>query len=66
MKVYRGVQVQLHTFLATALEGGEWSTSCPSCINPSERVPGTPWIGGWVGPRTGLEDTIVVVNLNSA
>jgi hypothetical protein len=21
-----------------------------------ERAPGTPWIGGWVGPRTGLDD----------
>jgi len=24
------VEVQLHTFLTTALDGSEWSASCPS------------------------------------
>jgi len=33
----------------------EWSGSCPSCFNPRERVPGTDWIGGWVGPRASLD-----------
>jgi hypothetical protein len=23
---------------------------------PGERAPGAPWIGGWVGPKTGLDD----------
>jgi hypothetical protein len=25
-------------------------------LYPGERASGTPWIGGWVGPRTGLDD----------
>jgi hypothetical protein len=25
-------------------------------FTPGERAPGTHWIGGWVGPRTGLHD----------
>jgi hypothetical protein len=35
-------------FLTSAL--GEWST-----LPPGERAPGAHWIGGWVGPRTGLD-----------
>jgi len=34
--------------------GGGWSTPCPSCFTPQER-PGTHCIGGWVGPRAGLD-----------
>jgi hypothetical protein len=34
-----------------ALAGGEWSASCPGRFTP-----GTPWIGGWVNPRAGLDD----------
>jgi hypothetical protein len=26
-----------------ALDGGEWSASCPSCFTPRERAPGTHW-----------------------
>jgi hypothetical protein len=44
--------------LASALDGGEWSTSRPSRFTARERAPGTHWIGGWVGPRAGL-DTVV-------
>jgi hypothetical protein len=25
-------------------------------FTPGERAPGIHWIGGWVGPRTGLDD----------
>jgi hypothetical protein len=38
-----------------ALDGGEWSASCPSHFTPSEGTPGTHWIGGWVGPRAILD-----------
>jgi len=30
--------------------------SLPGRFNPGERVPGTHWIGGWVGSRTGLDE----------
>jgi hypothetical protein len=33
----------------------EWPASRPGCFTPEERAPGTHWIGGWVGPRSGLE-----------
>jgi hypothetical protein len=37
--------------LTSALEGGEWSASSSGRLTPRERVPGTHWIGGWMGPR---------------
>jgi hypothetical protein len=37
-------------FLTSALDGCEWSAS-----GPGEIAPGTHWIGGWVGPRVGLD-----------
>jgi hypothetical protein len=56
MKAYGGVDVQIHIFLTSALAGGEWSASHPGRFTPFEIVTGTHWIGGWVGPRAGLED----------
>jgi hypothetical protein len=50
MKAYGGVVV------TSALAGGEWSASHPCCFIPGEKAPGTDWIGGWVGPRAGLDD----------
>jgi hypothetical protein len=38
-----------------ALVGGEWSASRPCRFIPGETAPGTHWIGGWVGPRAGLD-----------
>jgi hypothetical protein len=35
--------------------GGEWSASRLGRFAPGERAPGTHRIGGWVGPRSGLE-----------
>jgi hypothetical protein len=51
-----GVDVQIHIFLASALVGGEWSTSRPGCFTPGERAPVTHWIGGWVDIRAGLHN----------
>jgi hypothetical protein len=48
--------------LTLALDGGEWSASCPSCFTPRERAPGTHWIGGQVGPRAVLDAEVVLVN----
>jgi hypothetical protein len=56
MKAYGGVDVCIHIILTSALAGGEWSASRPCRLTPGERVPGTHWIGGWVGPRAGLDD----------
>jgi hypothetical protein len=56
MKTYGGVDVQIRIFLTSALAGGEWSTSRPGRFTHRERAPGTHWIGGWVNPRTGLDD----------
>jgi hypothetical protein len=41
--------------LTAALDGGEWSASCPGLFTPREKTPGTHWIGGWVDPRAGLD-----------
>jgi hypothetical protein len=49
------VEAQLHAFLTLALDWGEWSASHPGCFTPKERTSGTHWIGGWVGPRAGLD-----------
>jgi hypothetical protein len=43
----------------SALDGAEWSASCPGrFITPRETVPGTHWIGGWVGPRAVLDAVV--------
>jgi hypothetical protein len=47
---------QNHVFLIpTAVQGG-WSASHASRFTPGETAPGTHWLGGWVGPRAGLDD----------
>jgi hypothetical protein len=51
MKVYWGVDVQIHIFLTSALAGAEWSASRPGCFTP-----GINCIGGWVDPRAGLDN----------
>jgi hypothetical protein len=55
MKTYVKVEVKLHVFLTLTLVGDEWSTSRPGRFTPGEGTPGTDWIGGWVGPRVGLD-----------
>jgi len=55
MKTYWGVEVWLHAFLISALDEGKWSASRPSRFTPEERIRSTHWIGGCVGPRTGLD-----------
>jgi hypothetical protein len=56
MKMYGGVDVQINIFLTSALVGCEWPASRPGRLTPGEGNHGTHWIGGWVGPRTGLDD----------
>jgi hypothetical protein len=56
MKEYERVDQSIQAFLTWILVGGEWSALRPGRFVPGERAPGTHWIGGWVGPRTGLDD----------
>jgi hypothetical protein len=58
MKAYGGVEIQLHAFLTSVLDGGEWSVLRSGHSTPSETALGTHWMGDWVGPRAGL-DTVV-------
>jgi hypothetical protein len=51
MKAYGGVHVQIHVFSTSTLVGEDWSASCPGRF-----IPGTHWIGGWVGPKAGLDE----------
>jgi hypothetical protein len=64
MKVYGGVVVYVDACLTSALVGGEWSASWPSRFTPRERVSGTYWIRGWVGPRTDLDDVEKIKSLS--
>jgi hypothetical protein len=48
MKTYEGSGGIAPLFLTLALDGGEWSPS-----RPGRFIPGTNWIGSWVGPRAG-------------
>jgi len=36
MKLYVGVEVQLHSFLTSAIDGGEWSASRSGRFAPNE------------------------------
>jgi hypothetical protein len=36
MKTYWGVEVELHAFLTSALDGGEWSASRPAALTPEK------------------------------
>jgi hypothetical protein len=44
--------------LTSAIDGGEWSASCPGRFTPRERSSGTHWIRGWVGPRAILDAVV--------
>jgi len=43
---YGEVEVYLHVFLTSSLDGGEWSVSHPGQFTPSERAAGTYLIEG--------------------
>jgi hypothetical protein len=62
MKEYGGLDVFLHIFLTSTLVGGEWSPSRPCRFTPGEKAPRTHWIGGWVGPRAGLDDMETILD----
>jgi hypothetical protein len=48
MKVYGGVDAQIHVFLTSALVGGKWSASRPCRLTPEEKYPVTTgYEAGW-------------------
>jgi len=49
------LEVELHSFLTLALDGRERLASRPDRFILGVRIPGTHWIGGWLGPRAGLD-----------
>jgi hypothetical protein len=51
--MYGGIEVYLHA-LTSAIDGGEWSASCPDRFTLGDRDTGTHLKGGSVGPRAGL------------
>jgi hypothetical protein len=61
MKAYRGVDIQIHVFLTSTLDGGEWSAS-----RLSRFTPGSLWIGGWVGLITGVDDVEKILDPTGA
>jgi hypothetical protein len=56
MNMYEELDIQALAF-STVIVGGECSASSPGRFTPEERVTGTHWIGGWLGPRAGLDET---------
>jgi hypothetical protein len=55
MKAYGGSKCIIPPFLTLALDGIEWSASRPGRSTPREIATGIHWIGGWVGPRSGVD-----------
>jgi hypothetical protein len=54
MKTYGGVKTAPQ-LLTSAMDGSEWSASCPGRFTSRERAYGTDWAGDWVGLRVGLD-----------
>jgi hypothetical protein len=54
MKAYGGLDVKIQFLLTSALV--EWSPSRTGRFTAGEKAPGTHWIGGWLGPKTGLDE----------
>jgi hypothetical protein len=46
------------SFVLPGLRDKGKSCPCPACFIPRERVPGTHWIGGWVGSRASLDAVV--------
>lgn len=51
MKALEGREVSSYSFLSSALDGVEWSTSRPDRALPPGNDLGAPWTGGWVAPE---------------
>jgi hypothetical protein len=56
MKTYGGVDVLFQILLTSALAGGERQLHTPAALHPGKQPPCTHLIGGWVGPRAGMDN----------
>jgi hypothetical protein len=64
MKMCRGVEVLLHAFLTSALDGSEWSASRPSRFTPCERPSSTLWTVKSRSGRCGEERNLLTLPRN--
>jgi hypothetical protein len=55
MKIYGGVDIQIHVFLASPLVGSVQFHAL-AASTPGESALDTHCIGDWVGPRTSMDD----------
>ena len=51
MKAHGGIDVYLHLFLIMALDGSEWSASCPCCFAHEGEAPGSQSQSGHFGEQ---------------
>jgi hypothetical protein len=56
MNTYGGVDVELHAFLTSALDGIKWSASRLDRFTPEQIVPATHWLEGLAGPKVGGDE----------
>jgi hypothetical protein len=56
MKAYGEVDLQIHVFLTSTQVGRERSASRLSHFTPGKKAPDAHGIGGWVGPRTNMDN----------
>jgi hypothetical protein len=56
MKAYEEMDLYTHSFLTSAIAGGEWSASSLGRFVAREKKTGTHWRGCWVDLRAGLDD----------
>jgi hypothetical protein len=56
MKTYGGVDEKIYVFLTSVLVGDKWSASRSGRFTPEEGAPVPHRIGGWEGPRAGVND----------
>lgn len=54
MKAYRGVEVKLHSFITSALDGGQWLSLDAGRFTPGKNT-GSYWAGRCVEPKAGLD-----------
>jgi hypothetical protein len=56
MKMYVGIEIQIHAFLTSATDADERSVSRPGRFTTGERAHGIHWTGGWVGFKAALDN----------